>query len=341
MTYTKLASGLPTESTSGPLLTISDLSVEFATPGGKLPAVSEVSFSVAQGTALGILGESGSGKSVTAKAIMGILPTPPARIKSGSINLLGDELVNAGGAKLRTVLGSRMSMVFQDALTALNPVHTVGKQIGELYRVHRGLSRRESRQAAVRMMEQVSIPDPADRAQSYPHQFSGGMRQRIVIAMALALDPALLIADEPTTALDVTVQAQVLALLKEQQRARNMGIILITHDVSVVRETTDRVIVMYAGRVVETGATVDVLGSPAHPYSKGLVESVADPALKGKRLPAIPGAPPDLLHATTGCAFAPRCRFARDRCREELPPLMEIAPGRRSACFFAEEVMSK
>lgn len=322
------------------LLRVRDLDVEFDTSKGIATAVNDMNFTVQRGEALGILGESGSGKSVTARAVMGILDMPPARVPRGEILLEGEDLLTVSAKRHRQLVGSRVSMVFQDALTALNPVHPVGRQIGELYRVHRGYSRKDAKAAAIDMMDRVRIPAAASRVNDYPHQFSGGMRQRIVIAMALALDPVLLIADEPTTALDVTVQAQILELLKEQQVERNMGLILITHDISVVKEVTDQVAVMYAGRIVEHGATDEVLSHPGHPYTSGLRASVAGEELKGQRLPAIPGTPPDLLRLPEGCSFASRCSFATDECRKEIPPLETVGAGRQSACFHTEEVLA-
>ncbi|MFK5688758.1 ABC transporter ATP-binding protein [Ornithinimicrobium sp. LYQ92] len=327
---------------TGPLLRVRDLAVEFRRGGtdtSTVRAVNGVSLELAPATALGILGESGSGKSVTAKALMGILPVPAARVTGGSALLRGElDLLSMDERTRRRTIGSRVAMVFQDALTALNPVHPVGRQIAELYRVHRGMSRAAARQAAVRMMDRVRIPDAARRAGDYPHQFSGGMRQRIVIAMALALDPEVLIADEPTTALDVTVQAQILDLLREQQQERRMGLILITHDISVVSEVTDEVAVMYAGRLVEQGPTGQVLARPAHPYTVGLSRSVAGAGPDG-RLPAIPGAPPDLALLPGGCSFAPRCAQVRDRCLTEVPVSLPVGPGRRAACHVTEEVL--
>lgn len=317
-------------------LTVSDLVIEFETSRGIAKAVNSVDFSVPQGQALGILGESGSGKSVTAQAIMGLLPTPPARIRSGSARLGDQELIGMVEQDRRKIIGSSISMVFQDALSALNPVHPVGRQIAELYRVHRGLSRAKARDAAVDMMRKVRIPDPESRARDYPHQFSGGMRQRIVIAMALALDPGVLIADEPTTALDVTVQAQILDLLREQQKARSMSLVLITHDINVVREVTDEVVVMYGGRIIESGPTAEVLAAPAHPYTRGLARSMGAEVVKGERIPAIAGTPPDLLDLPTGCSFAPRCEFAMDVCAEG-PERREAGPDRTSACWLSQE----
>ncbi|MFF0483244.1 ABC transporter ATP-binding protein [Streptomyces sp. NPDC004435] len=329
-----------TDRSTPPVLEVENLTVEFRTSRGTVTAVRDVSFRLARGEALGILGESGSGKSVTVGAVMGILESPPARVTSGRVLLGGEDLLNMPAKERRVLMGSKIAMVFQDALTALNPVHPVGRQIGELYRVHRGLSRRESWDRAVEMMRLVNIPDAERRASDHPHQFSGGMRQRIMIALALALDPDVLIADEPTTALDVTVQAQVLDLLKRQQTERDMGLVLITHDLAVAAEVTDRIAVMYAGALVETGRTRDVLERPAHPYSRGLADSVATGDLKGRRLPAIPGQPPDLLALPQGCSFRPRCSRARDVCDERRPELLRLPdPGgsRLSACHFLTE----
>lgn len=333
--------GEETSQAGGPLLSVRDLVVEFDTPRGCVQAVNDICLDLSRGEALGILGESGSGKSVTASAIMGLLETPPARIVSGEILLGGTNLIGIAEKQRQKVIGSEISMIFQDALSALNPVHTVGNQIGELFRVHKRMSRRASMQAAIEMMDRVKIPGAARRAKDFPHQFSGGMRQRIVIAMALALDPKVLIADEPTTALDVTVQAQILELLSEQQELHNMGLILITHDISVVSEVTDNVAVMYAGRIVERGSTRDVLGRPAHPYSKGLAASVTSDDLKGQRLPAIPGQPPEMTKLPAGCSFAERCDLAQATCRSSEPPLDEVAPGRASACFYSSQVMGQ
>ncbi|MBP2387467.1 ABC transporter ATP-binding protein [Paeniglutamicibacter kerguelensis] len=340
------AANAATDPADDVLLRVKDLEVEFNTTRGIATAVNGMNFEVKRGQALGILGESGSGKSVTARAIMGILDMPPAHIPRGEILLEGEDLLTVTPKRHRQLVGSRVSMVFQDALTALNPVHPVGRQIGELYRVHRGYSRRDAKAAAIKMMDRVKIPAAAKRVNDYPHQFSGGMRQRIVIAMALALDPVLLIADEPTTALDVTVQAQILELLKEQQEERNMGLILITHDISVVKEVTDQVAVMYAGRVVEHGPTAEVLNRPGHPYSRGLAASIAGEELKGQRLPAIPGTPPDLLNLPVGCSFANRCSFVTDNCLESIPALetieasRHIDTARHSACFHTPKVLA-
>jgi oligopeptide transport system ATP-binding protein len=326
-----------TSQSPGPLLDIGDLRVQFRTHYGTADAINGVDLTVHRGEALGIVGESGSGKSVTARTVMGLLD-PPGHIAGGRIRLDGHDLLTMTPKQRRGLYGQKISMVFQDALSALNPVHTVGHQIGELYRVHRGASRKAAKDKAVEMMERVRIPDAARRVHDYPHQFSGGMRQRIVIAMALALDPELLIADEPTTALDVTVQAQILQLLREEQRSRDMGLVLITHDISVVREVTDSVAVMYAGNIVETGPTAQVLSAPAHPYTRGLIESVDAKVERGARLPAIPGMPPDLLALPDGCPFAPRCPLADDVCTSTKPRTRDLTQNRTVECHKAEEV---
>ena len=324
----------------GLLLEIEDLYVEFHTPDGVATAINGVSFDLRQGESLAILGESGSGKSVTAQAIMGILDMPPAVIPHGHIRYCGQDLLSMPEEQRRLTRGPEISMIFQDALSSLNPVFPVGWQIAEMFRVHRGMNKSDALQQAIRLMERVSIPAARERVRAYPHQFSGGMRQRIMIAMAIALDPAVLIADEPTTALDVTVQAQIMALLEELQEERQMGLILITHDLGVVADVADRIAVMYAGRFVEKADVTDLYGSPAHPYTRGLLESIPRLDQKGQTLAAIGGLPPNLMRIPPGCPFHPRCRIARDICRSERPQLREVVPGRFSACHFAEEVIN-
>jgi oligopeptide transport system ATP-binding protein len=321
-----------------PLLDVRDLRVEFRTREGVVRAVDGVGYTVAAGETLAVLGESGSGKSVAAQAVMGILESPPGRVTGGEVLFQGRDLLLLSAEERRRVRGTRMAMVFQDALSALNPVLSVGYQLGEMFRVHRGLSRRESRQRAVELMERVRIPGARARVSDYPHQFSGGMRQRIMIAMALALEPDLVIADEPTTALDVTVQAQVMELLAELRREYRMGLILITHDLGVVADVADRIAVMYAGRVVETAPVRDIYTRPAHPYTRALLESIPRLDHKGRGLHAISGVPPNLLRVPPGCAFHPRCPMARRLCVTETPALRYVGDERRSACHFAEEV---
>ena len=323
------------------LLEVTDLQVEFRMREGVAKAINGVSFSLDARETLAILGESGSGKSVTAQAIMGILDTPPGYVTGGKVLYRGTDLLTLPEADRKLVRGAEISMIFQDALSALNPVFPVGWQIAEMFRVHRGANKTDALEQAITLMERVRIPGARDRVKAYPHQFSGGMRQRIMIAMAIALDPAVLIADEPTTALDVTVQAQIMTLLKELQAESDMGLILITHDLGVVADVADRIAVMYTGRLVETADVFELYGAPAHPYTKGLLESIPRLDQKGEKLAAIGGLPPNLLRIPPGCPFNPRCRYARDTCRTGAPPaLEEIRPGRYAACWFAEEVLS-
>ncbi|MFI1333818.1 ABC transporter ATP-binding protein [Streptomyces sp. NPDC020845] len=313
------------------LLDVRDLRVEFRTRDGVTEAVSGVSYGVDAGRTLAVLGESGSGKSVTAQAIMGILDSPPAFVTGGRILFQGRDLLELGEEERRRVRGARMAMIFQDALSALNPVVSVGAQLAEMYEVHQGLSRRAARARAVELMDRVRIPAARERVGDYPHQFSGGMRQRIMIAMALALEPDLIIADEPTTALDVTVQAQVMDLLAELRREYDMGLILITHDLGVVADVADTIVVMYAGRIVETAPVRDLYRRPAHPYTRGLLDSVprldGGGADRGRELYAIKGLPPGPADLPPGCPFTPRCPRAQDICRTERPPLYVVTYG--------------
>ncbi|MGW7818277.1 ABC transporter ATP-binding protein [Streptomyces puniciscabiei] len=321
------------------LLEVRDLHVEFRTRDGVAHAVNGVSYEVDAGQTLAVLGESGSGKSVTAQAVMGILDTPPGKVTGGRILFRGRDLLTLKEEERRRIRGAEMAMIFQDALSALNPVISVGDQLGEMFVVHRGMSRKDARRKAVELMERVRIPGAAQRVRDYPHQFSGGMRQRIMIAMALALEPALIIADEPTTALDVTVQAQVMDLLAELQREYHMGLILITHDLGVVADVADRIAVMYAGKIVESAPVRDIYKAPAHPYTRGLLESIPRLDQKGQQLYAIKGLPPNLVHIPPGCSFHPRCPMARDVCRTDEPPLYEVSGTRGSACHFWRECL--
>ncbi|MER5310162.1 ABC transporter ATP-binding protein [Streptomyces sp. NPDC002773] len=324
------------------LLEVRDLHVEFHTRDGVAKAVNGVDYSVDAGETLAVLGESGSGKSVTAQAVMGILDIPPGKITQGEILFQGQDLLKLKEEERRTIRGAKMAMVFQDALSSLNPVLSVGDQLGEMFQVHRGMSRKDSKARAVELMDRVRIPAAKERVGQYPHQFSGGMRQRIMIAMALALEPELIIADEPTTALDVTVQAQVMDLLAELQRELNMGLILITHDLGVVADVADKIAVMYAGRIVERAPVHEIYKAPAHPYTRGLLDSIPRLDQKGQELYAIKGLPPNLLHIPPGCAFNPRCPLARDRCRTDVPPLYEVTESpvpRASACHFWKECL--
>ncbi len=325
--------------TDTPVLTVHDLRVSFKTPHGLVQAVNGVSYAIRPGEAVGILGESGSGKSVSAGAVMGLLDSPPAEI-TGAIHYRGIDLLNGQPSETAGIRGDRVAMVFQDAITALNPGLTVGYQIGEIFRVHRpGTSWRDATEKAIGLMDQVKIPSARQRVKSYPHEFSGGMSQRIMIAMAIALSPDVLIADEPTTALDVTVQAQIMQLLAELRRDTGMALILITHDIGVVAETTDRVMVMYGGRIVEHGSTADIIGQPAHPYTLGLMNSVPRAEMKHGKLHTIDGAPPVMTAIPSGCAFHPRCARRKPVCKVDQPDLKAVAPERESACHFAGEVL--
>ncbi|HEY4254468.1 MAG TPA: ABC transporter ATP-binding protein [Roseomonas sp.] len=314
-------------------LHIEDLSVEFATDRGRLRAVDGVSFSVAPGRTLAVVGESGSGKSVSALAVMGLLPGS-ARI-GGRIALDGEDLLALPTEAIRGRRGGAMAMIFQEPMTSLNPAFTAGEQVAEVLRVHRGLDRRAAFAEAVAMLERVRIPDAARRARQYPHQLSGGMRQRVMIAIALACRPRLLLADEPTTALDVTVQAQILALLSQLKQETGTAVVLITHDLGVVADHADDVAVMYAGRVVESAPAAMLFARPEHPYTVGLLG--AAPKLEGGegRLASIEGTVPDMRDPPPGCRFAPRCPFAVARCVAEPPPLAEVAPGHLTACWRA------
>ncbi|MEU7318833.1 ABC transporter ATP-binding protein [Streptomyces sp. NPDC007083] len=320
------------------LLEVRDLFVEFRTRDGVARAVNGVSYTVEAGETLAVLGESGSGKSVTAQAVMGILDMPPGRITGGEILFQGRDLLSLPEEERRRIRGSKMAMIFQDALSSLNPVLTVGFQLAEMFRVHQGLGRKEAKARAVELMERVRIPAARQRVGDFPHQFSGGMRQRIMIAMALALEPDLIIADEPTTALDVTVQAQVMELLAELQREFTMGLILITHDLGVVADVADKIAVMYAGRIVETAPVKELYQAPAHPYTKGLLDSIPRLDQKGQQLNVIRGMPPSLLDIPPGCAYNPRCPMARAVCRTDEPPLYEVSAQRHSACHFWREM---
>ncbi|MBA3741667.1 ABC transporter ATP-binding protein [Sporichthya sp.] len=322
-----------------PLLEVVDLHVEFRTREGIARAVNGVSYSVKPGETLAVLGESGSGKSVTAQAIMGILDTPPGYITKGEVRFCGQDVLTLPEEDRRKLRGASMAMIFQDALSSLNPVFSVGWQIGEMFRVHEGMSRKEAKLKAIELLDRVRIPSAKDRVGDYPHQFSGGMRQRVMIAMAIALNPRLLIADEPTTALDVTVQAQVMDLLAELQRESGMGMILITHDLGVVADVADICAVMYAGRIVEHADVHELYANPAHPYTKALLGSIPRLDLKGQEVAVIKGLPPTLTNLPTGCAFHPRCSYVKDRCRSEEPPLYSVNEHRDSACHYWEEVL--
>ena len=324
-----------------PLLEVEDLHVEFRTRDGVAKVLNGVSYHVSAGETLAVLGESGSGKSVTAQTIMGILDMPPAFITKGSIKFRGEDLLTKSAEDRRQVRGEGIAMIFQDALSALNPVFTVGFQIEEQLKVRRGMSKADARKRAIELLDQVKIPNAKGRVSDYPHQFSGGMRQRAMIAMSLALDPELLIADEPTTALDVTVQAQIMDLLAEIQKERDMGMILITHDLGVVADVADRISVMYAGRIVEHADVYELFRAPGHPYTESLLESLPRVDLRGQELKTIKGLPPSLTNIPPGCPFNPRCPRAFDRCVTEVPAVHNLGMGRTSRCHIAEEVVAR
>ncbi len=324
-----------------PLLRVEDLRVEFRTAAGAVNAVNGVSFEVGRGETLAILGESGSGKSVTASVLMDILDSPPGRVTGGRVLFEDEDLLALPRERRRALSGSRIAMVFQDALVALNPVYSVGWQIAEVLRAHGAAGRRESWEAAVALLDRVGIPAPRARARDYPHQLSGGQRQRVMIATALALGPDLLIADEPTTALDVTIQAQIMDLLADLRRETGMALVLITHDLGLVAECAERVAVMYAGRIVESAPTDSVFARPGHPYTLGLMHSVPSGEPRGEPLHPIPGAPPDLSRIPSGCPFHPRCALAVERCRSEPPSPVELEPGHLSACHRTDDVRAR
>jgi peptide/nickel transport system ATP-binding protein len=323
------------------VLDVKGLRTVFFTNSGLFKAVDDVSFSVRRGETLAIVGESGCGKSVTALSVMRLVPDPPGRIVGGSIMLEGTDLLSLDESEMRAIRGNRISMIFQEPMTSLNPVMRIGDQITEAVRLHRQMSRKEATAKAVEMLRLVKIPEAERRAQEYPHQLSGGMRQRAMIAMALACRPALLIADEPTTALDVTIQAQILALILELQKELGMGLVLITHDLGVVAQTAQRVVVMYAGRKVEEADVETLFASPRHPYTRGLMASIPSlPSLSTNAdapLVEIPGMVPSLTNLPKGCAFAPRCGLVMARCREEYPPLQAWGENHLAACWRAAE----
>jgi peptide/nickel transport system ATP-binding protein len=326
------------------VIRVEDLRVHFHTAEGVVRAVNGVSLEVRRGETLAVVGESGSGKSVTALSILRLLPEPPARIESGQIRLGGRDLLTLTEAEMRRVRGNAVSMIFQEPMTSLDPVMTVGRQIAEAIETHQGLSRSAAMKAAVAALELVRVSEPARRAQQYPFQLSGGLRQRVMIAMAMACNPELLIADEPTTALDVTIQAQILNLMDELKERVGASIILITHDLGVVAEMAQRVVVMYAGRVVEQADVEDLFARPQHPYTLGLLGSVPrlysslEEGSADRRLQEIPGVVPSMREEIVGCPFAPRCRFAEERCRREAPTLEEKRPSHAAACWRSAEL---
>jgi oligopeptide transport system ATP-binding protein len=318
-----------------PLLSIKNLSISFHTKKGDAHAVDQVSFEVFPGEAVGLVGESGCGKSVTAQAILGLISTPPGHYDKGSILFSGEDLRQKTERELQTIRGNKISMIFQDPMTALNPVLTIGQQITESLTLHRKLTKNEASLEAVEMLKLVGIPAPEERIKNYPHEFSGGMRQRAMIAMALACNPALLLADEPTTALDVTIQAQILSLLKKLQQEKDTAILFISHDLGAIARLCQRVLVMYAGKIIEAGTAMDIFHHPRHPYTWGLLQSIP----KGKegqkaRLTGIMGQPPDLLSLPAGCAFHPRCAYAMKICTEAAPPQTKTTIDHSVSCWL-------
>ena len=325
--------------TEPPLLEVDDLKTWFFTDEGVVPSVDGVSYTVRRGRTLCVVGESGCGKSVTALSIMGLVPSPPGRVVGGAVRFRGRELTTMAPRELRAVRGRHVAMIFQEPMTSLNPVHTVGAQIIEALQLHLRLDARAARARAIELLERVGIPDAGRRVDEYPHQLSGGMKQRVMIAMALSCDPELLIADEPTTALDVTIQAQILDILRELQRSTGMGVVMITHDLGVVAEMADDVVVMYAGRIVERASVLDLFDAPRHPYTVGLLRSLPGATTrKGERLQTIEGNVPAPLRFPTGCRFRTRCAWARPRCATEVPVERELSPGHGVACHFAEAI---
>ena len=320
------------------VLEVDDLHVEFRTEEGTVKAVDGVGYKLAKGEVLAILGESGSGKTVHARAIMRILDSPPAHITAGHAKLYEVDVLALDEADMREVRGAKIAMLFQDPHSALDPVFTIGDQLNELLRTRRGFSKREAKTMSIELLSRVGIASPEERLKAHPHELSGGIAQRVMVAMAIALEPEVLLADEPTSSLDVTVQAQVLDLLGSVVEETDMAMVLITHNLAVAVGLATRIAVMYAGRIVELGPAREVYADPKHPYTAGLLRSIPDIQVREERLPGIDGVPPNLLHLPDGCSFAPRCPMVDAICRAEVPPFEEVAPGRWSACFFANSV---
>ena len=323
------------------ILQVKDLQVSFSTYGGEVKAVRGVTFDLHKGETLAIVGESGCGKSVTSQSIMRLIPTPPGRITSGSILFKGQDLTKLSEKKMRDIRGADISMIFQDPMTALNPTLRVGEQIAENIMQHENISKEKAKEKAFEMLELVGIPNPKERLKQYPHEFSGGMRQRIVIAMALVCNPEVLIADEPTTALDVTIQAQILELFKDIQQKTDVSIVLITHDLGVVAQVADRVAVMYAGKIVEIGTRRDIFYTPQHPYTKGLLRSVPRLDLYESELVPIAGSPPDLFAPPSGCSFAPRCPYVMEVCDRMYPASTKLKESHQVHCWLQDERAQK
>ena len=325
-------------SSNGNLLDVRNLRTYFDTEDGEVKAVDGISFQLKRGETLGIVGESGSGKSVTNLSIIRLIPNPPGRIVSGEILFDGVNILSLKETEVRKIRGRRIAMIFQDPMTSLNPFMKISRQMMEVTRLHLGHSKNEAYQHAIKMLETVGIPEARARVDNYPHEFSGGMRQRVMIAMALSCEPELLIADEPTTALDVTIQAQILELIKKLKQVTGTSVILITHDLGVVAGMTDHLIVMYAGKVFEQASTAELFARPGNPYTKGLLRSVPDPLKEQGELYQIPGLPPDVAHLPPGCPFAPRCQRVEDVCKREFPPFVQLTSEHFSLCHFAQEV---
>ena len=319
------------------ILELKDLHTHFFTDNGEIPAVDGVSLKVHKGEVVGIVGESGSGKSVTALSVMQLVPSPPGRIVGGEIHFKGENLVSVAKKRMKQIRGNEIAMIFQEPMTSLDPLYTIGNQIIESIRLHQKMSKKEARKRSIELLNLVGIPRADAVIDEYPHQLSGGMRQRVMIAMSMSCNPELLIADEPTTALDVTIQAQILDLMRHLNDKKGTAILLITHDLGVVAETCDRVVVMYAGQVVEEGTTRDILKDPKHPYSKGLIRSLPNIRKKVQRLYSIPGTVARPKVGRVGCRFAPRCEFAFDRCFQEDPELFSLENGRSSRCFLHDK----
>ena len=324
----------------GKLLEVKGLKTHFFTQSGVVKAVDGISYHVDEGEVLGRVGESGCGKSVGAMSIMKLVASPPGRIVDGEIEFEGDNLLDMDDAQMRSVRGNRIAMVFQEPMTSLNPVLTIGRQLTETLELHQGMTRDEADVRAGELLSMVGIPDPESRLKDYPHQFSGGMRQRVMIAMALSCNPRLIIADEPTTALDVTIQAQILELMQDLAKELGTALIIITHNLGVVARYADRVIVMYAGKIIESATAAELYANPKHPYTRALLNSVPrlDESREGVKLEAIQGMPPDLSSLTGGCSFAPRCRFVQDSCLTDDPVLEDVAPAHQSACLRNAEI---
>jgi len=326
---------------NGALLEVRDLRTYFETEDGTVKAVDGITFELKRGETLGIVGESGSGKSVANLSIIRLIPSPPGKIVSGEVIFDGHDILLLPEEEVRKIRGRRIAMIFQDPMTSLNPFMKISKQLMEITRLHLGYSKQQAHEHAIKMLETVGIPDARTRVDGYPHEFSGGMRQRVMIGMALSCEPELLIADEPTTALDVTIQAQILELIKKLKQETGTSVILITHDLGVVAGMTDHLIVMYAGKVFERAPTRELFAQPGNPYTKGLLRSVPDPTDEHGKLYQIPGLPPDVAHLGAGCPFAPRCDRVEDICRREFPPFVQLQSEHYSLCHFACEVFEE